>query len=645
MSVKSTADENLKNNYLAVIQELEFSKDDDNVFKAADIERRCLFVKYSAAQILDSQDTAAAILSQNLENYGEKVDNIKGINNYWSEFKELSIKTNNDPKQWKSTLTEPQTMLKHLKPLSCQKDNRQSCVKKEFSDRHIEKLMEKLMDNKKSTRNRKIPKVEENTERNDFESRSSNNLPTCSGTKLKFESSNNLPTCSGTKLNFGRINEKKLIAERNFEMKQNSRATDSNSRFQPKVQVNKTYFNQRTTENKVGKNWSSGGKYNSRRNYQAESSSEDEVKANPLKAFKTARVELMEQEAKKNGQKKTLGIHGRGGAVNSKFVSPMRADGDDEVENVPEECQHELLRNIDPKMVEQIKNEIMYSGTKVSWNDIAGLEYAKGVIQEVVVIPMLRPELFTGLRQPAKGILLFGPPGTGKTLIGKCIASQSKSTFFSISASSLTSKWIGEGEKLVRALFAVARVHQPSVVFIDEIDSLLCQRSETEHESSRRMKTEFLVQLDGAATGDKDKILVLGATNRPYELDEAARRRLVKRLYIPLPELKARIQIVDNLLKNERHELSNEEIEEIGRLADGYSGADMTNLCKEASMGPIRSVPIDQMENIRPDDIRKITINDFKKALTFVRPSVSQADLAVYLDWDKTYGSGTAKCG
>lgn len=157
------------------------------------------------------------------------------------------------------------------------------------------------------------------------------------------------------------------------------------------------------------------------------------------------------------------------------------------------------------------------------------------------------------------------------------------------------------------------------------------------------MKTEFLVQLDGAATSDKDRILVLGATNRPYELDEAARRRLVKRLYIPLPELEARVQIIDNLLKNEQHELTTDDINEIGKLADGFSGADMTNLCKEASMGPLRSVPINQIENIRSEDIRKITIHDFKKALTFVRPSVSQADLTVYLDWDKTYGSGTAQ--
>ena len=195
----------------------------------------------------------------------------------------------------------------------------------------------------------------------------------------------------------------------------------------------------------------------------------------------------------------------------------------------------------------------------------------------------------------------------------------------------------------VRALFAVARVYQPSVVFIDEIDSLLSQRSDQEHESSRRMKTEFLVQLDGAATSDKDRLLVLGATNRPYELDEAARRRLVKRLYIPLPEFSARVQIVENLLKTEKHQLTKEDIVEIAKLAEGYSGADMTNLCKEASMGPIRSIPFSQIENINPEDIRKTTVQDFKDALAFVRPSVSPADLNVYIDWDKTYGSGNSQ--
>lgn len=369
--------------------------------------------------------------------------------------------------------------------------------------------------------------------------------------------------------------------------------------------------------------------------------------------YRTAKTELSLLQQKKKQQpqqqypqKKTVDIKSNN-SLNTKFVCPFQRDKEKIQENTQVyedvDLEDERLKNIDSKMIELIKNEIMDSGALVKWDDVAGLEQAKRIIKEIVVLPMLRPDIFTGLRRPPKGILLFGPPGTGKTLIGKCIASQSKSTFFSISASSLTSKWIGEGEKMVRALFAVARVHQPSVIFIDEIDSLLTQRSETEHESSRRIKTEFLVQLDGASTGDEDRILVVGATNRPHELDEAARRRFVKRLYIPLPEHEARKQIVDNLLSNERHNLKCSDINNIAECSKNYSGADMANLCKEASMGPIRSIPFDMMENISKDDVRPVTKDDFDHALTLVRPSVSQSDLGIYVKWDSTYGSGTAE--
>ncbi|BES96820.1 Vps4 C terminal oligomerisation domain [Nesidiocoris tenuis] len=346
--------------------------------------------------------------------------------------------------------------------------------------------------------------------------------------------------------------------------------------------------------------------------------------------------------------KKTLG--GKG-VVNSRFVSPLLSNSTNNDEknarkpSGPElqedEEVDERLKNIEPRMIELIKNEIMDCGSRITWDDIAGLHFAKTTIQEIVVWPMLRPDIFTGLRRPPKGILLFGPPGTGKTLIGKCIASQSGSTFFSISASSLTSKWIGEGEKMVRALFAVARVEQPAVVFIDEIDSLLSQRSETEHESSRRIKTEFLVQLDGAGTDEEDRILVIGATNRPQELDEAARRRLVKRLYIPLPDLEARKELICQLMKCERNELTPQEIEDLGHSTDGFSGADMKHLCQEACLGPIRSLAPSMISSIAANQVRPVSMADFTSALKRVHPSVGPEDLHQYVNWNNTYGSGS----
>ncbi|VDQ00177.1 unnamed protein product [Trichobilharzia regenti] len=281
----------------------------------------------------------------------------------------------------------------------------------------------------------------------------------------------------------------------------------------------------------------------------------------------------------------------------------------------------------------------MESKSSITWDDIAGLEFSKKTLQEIVILPMLRPDLFVGLRGPPKGLLLFGPPGTGKTLIGKCIASQSNSTFFSISASSLTSKWVGEGEKMVRALFAIARIHQPAVIFIDEVDSLLTQRSETEHESSRRIKTEFLVQLDGVSTGENERILFIGATNRPQELDEAARRRFVKRLYIPLPNRNARKEIVQRLLRQNHHTLNEADFWDIADRADGYSGADMANLCREAAMGPIRSLTIEAIQQIACEEVRPVELADFYAAFRQVRASVSSDDLEQYLKWNSQYGS------
>lgn len=319
----------------------------------------------------------------------------------------------------------------------------------------------------------------------------------------------------------------------------------------------------------------------------------------------------------------------------TQFVTAKSIDnGNDEYrksEKIKPKC------NVEDYIIERIEREILETSLNVTWDDIVGLEDIKRVITEIVVWPMQRPDVFTGLRGPPKGLLLFGPPGTGKTLIGKCIASQCKATFFSISASSLTSKWVGEGEKMVRALFYQARKMAPSVIFIDEIDSLLSQRSENENEGSRRIKTEFLVQFDGASVGDNDRILVIGATNRPQEIDEAARRRLVKRIYVPLPELESRVRMIKQLIDAYKHEINEEGLKDVGRFTEGYSGSDMFSLCREASMGPLRE--IGDIHKFDPAEARAINAEDFMTAMKQIRRSVSDGDLSGYVLWNDQFGS------
>lgn len=214
---------------------------------------------------------------------------------------------------------------------------------------------------------------------------------------------------------------------------------------------------------------------------------------------------------------------------------------------------------------------------------------AKQALQEMVILPAVRPELFTGLRSPARGLLLFGPPGNGKTLLARAIATECSATFFNISAASLTSKYVGDGEKLVRALFSVARKFQPSIIFIDEIDSLLSERNSSEHEASRRLKTEFLVEFDGLpGNSESERIVVLGATNRPQELDEAALRRFTKRVYVTLPDQRTREHLIRKLLAKQGCQLPDDVVQNLSTLAEGYSGSDLTALAKDAALEPIR---------------------------------------------------------
>nr|XP_012226343.1 PREDICTED: spastin isoform X2 [Linepithema humile] len=297
-----------------------------------------------------------------------------------------------------------------------------------------------------------------------------------------------------------------------------------------------------------------------------------------------------------------------------------------------------VLKGVDPKLAQVILDEILEGGTPVQWEDIAGQETAKQALQEMVILPSLRPELFTGLRTPARGLLLFGPPGNGKTLLARAVATQCNATFFSISAASLTSKYVGEGEKLVRALFAIARELQPSVIFIDEVDSLLSERKDNEHEASRRLKTEFLVEFDGLPCNPEERVLVMAATNRPQELDEAALRRFTKRVYVMLPDLQTRILLLRRLLAKHNDPLTPEELNEMAILTDGYSGSDLTALAKDAALGSIRELNPDQVKELDLNSVRNITMQDFRDSLKRIRRSVSPASLAAYEKWSFEYG-------
>jgi vacuolar protein-sorting-associated protein 4 len=220
------------------------------------------------------------------------------------------------------------------------------------------------------------------------------------------------------------------------------------------------------------------------------------------------------------------------------------------------------------KLMDSLSGCVVTEKPNVKWSDVAGLEKAKEALQEAVILPLKFPQLFTGKRKPWKGILLYGPPGTGKSYLAKACATEAKGTFFSLSASNIISKWMGESERLVKALFDLARRQKPAIIFIDEIDSLMSARSDGENESTRRVKTEFLVQMQGVGKDDHG-ILVLGATNIPWGLDPAVRRRFQRKIYLGLPDPEARKFMLRHNLGKTTHTLADEDFEELSGRTEG----------------------------------------------------------------------------
>lgn len=294
----------------------------------------------------------------------------------------------------------------------------------------------------------------------------------------------------------------------------------------------------------------------------------------------------------------------------SEGASDAKDPAQEEWDKRVQKIMKNLPKGVDEAAAKQIFNEIVIQGDEVHWDDVAGLEIAKSALKETVVYPFLRPDLFMGLREPARGMLLFGPPGTGKTMLARAVATESKSVFFAISASSLTSKYLGESEKLVRALFSIAKALAPSIIFVEEKNQ---------------------------EKGDASRVLVLAATNLPWAIDEAARRRFVRRQYIPLPEDFVREQQLGTLLSAQKHNLRERELKQLVNLTDGYSGSDITALAKDAAMGPLRSLG-EKLLHMSPDDIRPIGMDDFQASLRNIRPSVSSSGLKEFEDWAREFG-------
>ncbi|EIW70569.1 hypothetical protein TREMEDRAFT_68115 [Tremella mesenterica DSM 1558] len=367
------------------------------------------------------------------------------------------------------------------------------------------------------------------------------------------------------------------------------------------------------------------------------------------------RAEKLKEHIAKSEEKRTRTKVGATGGGGSAAGGPdVKDDDDPEIK----------------KLRQGLQGAILSESPNVQWDDVAGLAQAKEALKEAVILPIKFPQLFTGKRTPWRGILLYGPPGTGKSYLAKAVATEAKSTFFSVSSSDLVSKWMGESERLVKQLFTMAREQKPAIIFIDEIDSLTGTRGEGESEASRRIKTEFLVQINGVGNDDTG-VLVLGATNIPWQLDPAIKRRFEKRIYIPLPDVHARRRMFELNVGTTPHGLTNADFQHLAEQTEGYSGSDIAVIVRDALMQPVRKVlsathfrevttdgpsgPVTKLTPCSPGadgamektwtDVESdqlleplLGVRDFERSIQVNRPTVSQADIQKHIDFTNESG-------
>ncbi|KAJ4957341.1 hypothetical protein NE237_014124 [Protea cynaroides] len=345
----------------------------------------------------------------------------------------------------------------------------------------------------------------------------------------------------------------------------------------------------------------------------------------------------------------------------------VKKDGENQAppSKVQEVPDNEFEKRIRPEVIPA-------SEIGVTFADIGALDEIKESLQELVMLPLRRPDLFQGgLLKPCRGILLFGPPGTGKTMMAKAIANEAGASFINVSMSTITSKWFGEDEKNVRALFTLAAKVSPTIIFVDEVDSMLGQRTRAgEHEAMRKIKNEFMTHWDGLLTKTGERILVLAATNRPFDLDEAIIRRFERRIMVGLPSAENRTSILRTLLAKEKVE-EGLDFKELGAMTEGYSGSDLKNLCTTAAYRPVRELiqqeRLKDLERKRraeegqtseegPDTkeepkegrvitLRPLNMEDMKQAKNQVAASfAAQGSIMSELkQWNELYGEGGSR--
>ncbi|KAJ8673618.1 hypothetical protein QAD02_004880 [Eretmocerus hayati] len=289
-----------------------------------------------------------------------------------------------------------------------------------------------------------------------------------------------------------------------------------------------------------------------------------------------------------------------------------------------------------------IAKEIVLSNLNVHWDDVKGLDNCKSLLKEAAVYPIKYPCMFNERLTPWRGVLLYGPPGTGKTMLAKAVATECKATFFNITSSSLISKWRGESEKYVRVLSDLAKFYAPSIIFIDEVDWTVsggANDGANKSEPSKRFRAELLARLDGLLSMENANVLLLAATNVPWELDKALLRRLEKRIYVDLPDERARHGIFKTYLKPALLEKAQYRL--ILKDTNGYSCADLKLLCKEAWMMQLRPVwAYLENENLFPKDYKNdegiCDLDHLSKAMTVVKPLARDIQTQ-YEIWDQSF--------